>query len=145
VTDGYTTSLLTGTAQILAAGGVGIYDPDAVIADPDTGIFLGSMPATPERALALNAYPVEDSDLTVAVTGVQIRMRAGRTAGAVDDLADEVWAVLHNRQHYDASGVHVEVSWRQSQAWIGLDTNGRMELTSNYYFRTVRSGPHLFE
>jgi hypothetical protein len=146
VTDGYTTRLLKGTAHLLAAEGVGIYDEAAVIADPDTGIFRGSMPTAPERALALNAYPVEDTDLTVAVTGVQIRMRAGRTAGDVDDLADAVKDVLHNRQHYDLStGVHIEVSWRQSQAWIGLDTNGRMELTSNYYFRTVRSGPHLFE
>lgn len=140
---GYTTQLLTGIATLLDAEGVGTYDEAAVITDPDTGIFRASMPAEPNRAIALNAYPVEDSDLTVAVTGVQIRMRAGRDPGAVDDLADEVWAVLHNRQHYDVSGVHVEISWRQSQAWIGKDDHGRMELTSNFYFRTVRSGPHL--
>ncbi|MFE5681738.1 minor capsid protein [Streptomyces sp. NPDC056512] len=138
----YTSALLGGISVLLADSGVGVYEPDGVIADPDTGIFRGVMPATPDRALGLTAYPVEDTHLTDATTGVQIRMRAGRDPDAIDDLADAVWAVLHGREHYDAGGIHVELSWRQSQAWIGQDEHGRMELTSNFYFRTTRPGPH---
>lgn len=141
----YTSSLLDGIADLLDEAGVGVFRPDAVVSDPDTGIFRGVMPDTPERALGLTAYPVEDTDLTDAITGVQIRMRAGRDPDAIDDLADAVFAALHNRQHYELGGIHVALSWRQSQAWIGQDAHGRMELTSNFYFRTVRSGPHLID
>lgn len=143
--SGYTSSLLDGIAGLLQEAGVGLFTPDVVIADPDTGIFRGVIPDTPDRALGLTAYPVEDSDLTDAITGVQIRMRAGRVPDAIDDLADAVWDALHNRRRYDCGGVRVALSYRQSQAWIGQDAHGRMELTANYYFRTTRSGSHLID
>lgn len=143
--SGYTSSLLDGIAGLLAEADIGIFRPDAVISDPDTGIFRGVMPDTPERALGLTAYPVVDDDTTNAVTGVQIRMRAGRDPDAVDDLADAVFDALHNRRQYRINGVYVALSWRQSQAWIGQDVQQRMELTSNFYFRTVRSGSHLID
>ncbi|GAB2731814.1 minor capsid protein [Streptomyces bullii] len=143
--SGYTSSLLDGIAGLLAEAGVGVFRPDGVISDPDTGLFRGVIPDEPDRAIGITAYPVEDTDLTDAITGVQFRMRAGRDPDAIDDMADAVFDALHNRQHYEAGGVHVALSWRQSQAWIGQDAHGRMELTSNYYFRTVRSGSHLID
>ncbi|WP_432182033.1 minor capsid protein [Streptomyces sp. NBC_00063] len=141
----YTSALLGGIAVLLSEAGIGVYQPDSVIEDPATGIFRGVMPASPERALGLTAYPVQDTHLTDATTGIQIRMRAGRDPDAVDDLADAVFEVLHNREHFKAGAVHVELSWRQSQAWIGQDAHGRMELTANYYLRTTRPGPHQDE
>lgn len=143
--SGYTSNLLDGIAGLLAEAGVGVWRPDDVIEDPDTGIFRGVMPDKPDRALGLTAYPVEDTDLTDAITGVQIRMRTGRDPDAIDDLADSVWGVLHNRRQYRVGDIYVALSWRQSQAWIGQDTQGRMELTANFYFRTVRSGSHLID
>ncbi|MEU9557976.1 minor capsid protein [Streptomyces fumanus] len=142
----YTSSLLDGIAGLLQEAGIGIFSPDGVIGGQDTGIYRAVMPDEPDRAIGLTAYPVEDTDLTDAITGVQIRMRAGPgDVDAIDDMADAVWAVLHNRQHYELNGVHVVLSWRQSQAWIGQDTRHRMELTANYYLRTMRSGPHLID
>ncbi|MFM9602678.1 minor capsid protein [Streptomyces turgidiscabies] len=143
--SGYTSSLLDGIAGLLAEAGVGVFTPDAVVENPATGIFRGVIPDQPDRALGLTAYPVEDSDNTNAITGVQIRMRAGRDPDAIDDLADAVWDVLHNRRYYEVNGVRVGLSWRQSQAWIGQDALKRMELAGNYYFRTVRSGSHLID
>lgn len=143
--SGYTSQLLDGIAGLLHEAGVGLFRPDAVIEDPETGIFRGVMPDSPDRAIGLTAYPVADDDTTNAITGVQVRMRAGRDPDAIDDLADDVFDELHNRRHYEISGIHVSLSWRQSQAWIGQDPQGRMELTSNYYFRTVRSGAHLID
>ncbi|MBK3563227.1 MULTISPECIES: minor capsid protein [unclassified Streptomyces] len=143
--SGYTSSLLDGIAGLLDEAGVGVFQPDDVIEDPATGIFRGVMPDSPDRAIGLTAYPVEDTDLTDAITGVQIRMRAGRDPDAIDDMADSVWGVLHNRRQYRVGDIYVALSWRQSQAWIGQDTQGRMELTSNYYFRTTRSGSHLID
>jgi hypothetical protein len=101
------------------------------------------MPDGPDRAIALNPYPVADDDSTDSVTGIQARMRTGADITALVQLANDVFNVLHNRRDYRVRGVQVEVSWRNSQAWIGQDSRGRMELTSNYYFRTVRSGIHL--
>ncbi|MEU6535508.1 minor capsid protein [Streptomyces sp. NPDC047000] len=143
--SGYTGSLLDGIAGLLQEAGIGIFRPDDVIADPDAGIFRGVMPDSPNRALGLTAYPVTDDDTENAVTGVQIRMRAGRDPDAIDDMADAVWGALHGRRHYDCGGIHVALSWRQSQDWIGQDAHGRMELAANFYFRTVRSGTYLID
>ncbi|MEV1079870.1 minor capsid protein [Streptomyces sp. NPDC050211] len=143
--SGYTGSLLDGIGGLLMETAVGIFDPNAVIQDPDTGIFRGVMPDTPERAIGLTAYPVQDDDTTDAITGVQARMRAGRDPDAIDDLADAVWDVLHNRRSYRLNGIYIALSYRQSQAWIGQDAHGRMELTANYYFRTTRPGIHLID
>lgn len=139
----YTTDLVEGHADLLVDGALALYRPGAVYGPTDTGIYLGVMPPDPDRAIAINAYPVEDSDLTDAITGLQFRLRAGRDVRDVDALADDLFALLHNRQSYRVRGIYVALTWRQSQAWIGQDTHGRMEITANYYARTTRSAPHL--
>ncbi|WP_318202965.1 minor capsid protein [Streptomyces sp. SCL15-4] len=137
--------LLTGIAVLLAAEGVGVYSPDDVLPADGTGIVLGRVPDGPDRVIGLTPYPVADDDTTDAITGIQARIRAGTDPADVVQLADDVFAALHNRRHYEAGGVHVALSWRQSQAWIGQDERGRLELSSNYYFRTTRSGPYLID
>ncbi|MEV8600442.1 minor capsid protein [Streptomyces griseoviridis] len=134
--------LLQGAAELLATEGVGTYSPDDVLPVDATGIVLGRMPDGPDRALALTPYPVADDDSTDTVTGLQVRMRAGTNALDLVQLANAVFTVLHNRQGWQARGVWVEISWRNSEAWIGQDARGRMEKTANYYVRTVRSGPN---
>lgn len=136
--------LLQGVAELLAAEGVGVYSPSAPLPVGATGIVLGRMPDGPDRALCLTPYPVADDDSTDSVTGIQVRMRAGVNPLDVVQLANSVFTVLHNRRRWTANGVWVEISWRNSQAWIGQDSRGREELAANYYFRTLRTGaPHL--
>ena len=135
--------LLEGVAELLADEGIGVYDPDDVLPDGATGIVLGKMPDEPDRVIGLTPYPVSDDDSTDAVTGIQARLRAGTNPLEAIQLANDLFNALHNRRELRARGVLVEISWRQSQAWIGQDTRGRMEITANYYFRTIRSGPHL--
>ncbi|MFF7553566.1 minor capsid protein [Streptomyces olivaceus] len=137
------TDLFRGVAELLDAQGIGRYDPAAVLPADTTGIVLGKVPDGPDRVLGLTPYPVADDDSTDSVTGIQARMRWGTDAAGLVALADDVFNVLHNRRSYAVRGVRVEISWRNSQAWIGQDTRGRMELVGNYYFRTVRTGPHL--
>lgn len=141
----YTTDLLTGLAQLLDTEGVADYQPTGAYTTDQTAIVFTVMPDLPDRTLCLNAYPVEDTHLTDAITGVQIRMRAGRDPRDLDALADAVFDTLHSRECYEVGGVRVELSWRQSQALLGQDSKGRLELTSNYYFRTIRNSPHLYE
>jgi hypothetical protein len=137
--------LLVGVAELLDAQSVGTYDDDTVLPAGGTGIRLGTVPDLPDRLIALTSYPVADDDSADAVTAIQARMRAGTDITGLVQLANDVFNVLHNRRHYQVRGVQVEVSWRNSQAWIGQDARGRMELVANYYFRTVRSGPHLID
>ncbi len=141
----YTNDLLNGLGALLAAEGVGVWRPDDVIEAGEVGLFRGVMPDEPDVAVAINDYPVADDDTTNAVTGVQFRMRAGRDPNVIGDLADAVFNRLHNRRQYRVGDLYIALSWRQSQAWIGQDSQGRMELTSNYYFRTVRSGAYLID
>ncbi|MFI2033731.1 minor capsid protein [Streptomyces bottropensis] len=135
--------LLLGVAELLDVENVGTYDPSGALPAGSTGIVLGKVPDGPDRVIGLTPYPVSDDDSKDSVTGMQARMRAGTDPVDIVQLADDVFTVLHNRRSYDARSVRVEISWRNSQAWIGQDTRGRMELVANYYFRTIRSGPHL--
>lgn len=137
--------LLRGVAELLDAEAVGTYDETGPLTAGSTGIVLGRVPDGPDRAIGLTPYPVSDDDSTDAVTGVQARLRAGTNPTAVVQLANDIFNVLHNRQNWQAHGVQVEISWRNSQAWIGQDATGRMEISANYYFRTVRSGAHLID
>lgn len=141
----YTNDLLNGIAGLLDEAGVGVFREDGVIEPDEVGLFRGVMPDEPDTAIGITDYPVDDDDTTNAITGVQLRMRAGRDPNLIAELADTVFNLLHNRRHYDCGGVRVTLSYRQSQAWIGQDAHGRMELTSNFYFRTVRSGAFLID
>lgn len=138
--------LLQGVAELLEAEGIGVYNTSVVLPAGSTGIVLGKVPDGPDRAIGLTPYAVADDDSTDSVTGIQARMRAGTNPLDLIQLANDVFTALHNRTSYDVHGVRVEISWRNSQAWIGQDTHGRMELVGNYYFRTVRAGaPHLID
>lgn len=142
----YTRALVDGLAALLQEANLGVYRPDGpAFTATETAIVAGTMPEAPDRVLLLTPYPVEDTDLTDTVTGMQIRMRAGSDPREVGDLADDVRDLLHQRRHYWLGLVHVALSWRQSQAQLGQDTHGRTELTSNYYLRTLRSAPNLHE
>ncbi|MEU5838775.1 minor capsid protein [Streptomyces diacarni] len=141
----YTSALTEGLAQLLAAGGLAVYRPSGIYEPGEHGLVVGVMPDNPDRCTVLLPYPVEDTDMTDAITAVQVRMRAGRDPRPLLDFSDDLFALLHQRRHYELGGVHVALSWRQSEAWIGQDTHGRLERTANYYLRTTRSAPHLYE
>ena len=142
---GHTSSIVTGLAELLDSAGLGVYRPDGVYVDSETGIFLHRLPESPDRAYAITPYPVEDTGLTDVTDGLQIRMRAGPDPNEVIDMADAVRDLLHMRENTLVGGVRLSLIWRQSQAPMGQDPHGREELTSNYYARSNRPGPHVFE
>ncbi|MFI1677064.1 minor capsid protein [Streptomyces sp. NPDC020607] len=142
---GYTTALLEGVAALIAEAGLAVYQPNGAYGDGETGIFLHRMPEAPDRAYAITPYPVEDTGLTDVTDGLQIRMRAGPDPREVLDMADAVRDLLHMRENTIVGGVRLSLIWRQSQAPMGQDEHGREELTSNYYARSNRPGPHVYE
>ncbi|MGW1151969.1 minor capsid protein [Streptomyces rubiginosohelvolus] len=142
----YTRDMVEGLAELLDEQGLGTYGPpDEPYPTEGTAIVLGVMPTLPDRVLCLTPYPVEDTGGPEAITAVQVRMRAGRDPRAVYDLADGVFGVLDGREHYRLRTVPVSLSWRQSEASLGLDGSNRMELTANYYFRILRHTAHTHE
>lgn len=139
----YTVDLLEGLAGLMTDEALGVYRPDAPIGPGETPIVLGAMPEEPARVYVLTPYPVEDTDTTDAITAVQIRYRAGPDLREVWDMADQAFALLHERRSYRLRDIYVALSWRESLGVMGQDAHGRNELTSNFYLRTTRPGPFL--
>lgn len=142
----YTVPLLTGLAELLASGGIGLWRSTGIYTTGEVGITITAVPDTPDQIIALTPYDVDSATGTEdTVQGVQLRFRAGPDPRTVIDREDAVYDLLHMREHTDLGGVHVGLMWRQSMAWIGRDGRGRPELTANYYLRTTRSAPHLID
>lgn len=141
----FTADILTGLAQYLEDGGVGTYlVTGAYPAGTDTPIFLGDMPAIPDRLIVLTAYPVDDDPaLSDSVIAVQARTRgASGSAQSVDDLDDAVFARLHGARGIAAGDVHIVQVLRRSGAPMGVDGNRRHGRTSNYYVTAHRPSTH---
>ncbi len=134
---------MIGVAQLLSDEGLGVFATSGTYPNDQWAIFLGLTPDKPDRAITLMTYPVEDNDLTSVITGVQLRFRGTRDPREVENQSDAVFDLLHNRSHYRVNGIPVNLSWRQSGAWMGQDANQRIERVENFYLRTERESPHL--
>lgn len=140
---GYNSALMTGVGQLLEDEGLGVFSTEGPYGPDSWGVFFGLTPDQPDRAITLMTYPVEDTDLTSVITGLQIRLRGRRDPREVEDVSDAIYDLLHNKEHYTLGGVAVNLSWRQSGAWMGQDANQRIERVENFYLRTERDAPHL--
>lgn len=68
--------LLTGIGQLLATSGVGVWNTTGVFLSTDTAIIAEAMPPTPDRAVVLTLFPVEESPVdTTARWLLQVRTR----------------------------------------------------------------------
>ncbi|MFJ3537059.1 minor capsid protein [Streptomyces sp. NPDC090109] len=142
----HTRDLLDGYARLLAEAGIGIYRESGMYTAGETGITVTAVPDAPDRIVCLTPYDVDSTGGgTDMVEGLQVRIRAGTDLRPALDLEDEVFEVLHMREHTVVGGVHVALSWRQSWSWIGADARRRQELTANYYLRLTRTSPHLID
>lgn len=139
--SGWTTLLLAGLAEHLAADGVGLWRPTGTYAAGETGIVIAAMPPDPERIVCLTMYPVAAMAATADVTvAVQVRTRAGKDPRDVDDLADAVWQTLHGAAHLMWGGIPVVQVLHRSGSPMGRDQLDRWERSDNYYVDTIRPG-----
>lgn len=142
---GYQTNLATGFAQLLAASGVGTWNPAGMYASTDTGIVLKVMPTVPDNAITLSTYPVTDDPTTAdTVTGLQVKTRSGgQDPRPVDDLADEVFDQLQGLHGVTLStGVRVLEVEHKGGSSLGQDDLKRWARVDNYYVTTYRPGPN---
>lgn len=127
--------LLEAIAQRLAAAGVGTWSPTGAYTTGQTGITISTMPQAPDRAIVLTLYDRvehEDPDLTDELVRLQVRVRTAKgRPDAADTLAETVHAALR-AHHVVWSGVPITRVHRRSYLPLGLDSNGRPEVSMNY-------------
>lgn len=139
----FTKDLLFGVAEHLDAEGVGVWDL-AGYQDSDNGIFIDSLPTKPDTAIALAAYPVDDTggdgDVTV---GLQVRFRSAPGDRLnIKEVIDGCYDALQNLNGAEFGGIPVVRVWQQSGAPLGTDGNNRLEVSRNYYIQLTRDTPH---
>jgi len=139
--EGWTSRLLTGLAEHLAANGVGAWRPNGPsYTANEVGIVIRAIPATPDRIITLAAYPVNAGlpGLADITTGVQIRCRGTVDPRVVEDVGDAAFDLLDGATGLTWGGIPVVQVYRQSYAPLGSDGNGRWESSHNYYVDAMR-------
>lgn len=134
----WTKQLLTAIAVHLDAQSVGRWiEPGSglVYAASDIAIVFSRLPSTPDRAIALAAYGVDqfadDPVNTDSTQGVQARVRGAREdPTSVDDIADAIFDAL---QGWQAPAAGILLCTRRINAPMGVDTNQRWERADSYH------------
>lgn len=133
------TALVESIALLLEGNGVGDYAPPGQLLDPaKTPIGVGSLPATPDTALAVTLYPggpEPDSRNGWQYPRLQVRVRALNPLDALA-LDQQAYDVLQGHGPADLPGA----TWflqdchavNSEAAPIGTDDNGRTEYVRNY-------------
>jgi len=141
---GFTASLLTVVAQLLASTGVAVWKPTGAYTDSEVGIVLGVPTQSPPAQVALAAYGTSDDPaLSDSVVQMQVRMRAaGADVRKVDDLADTVFDALQGLRGATVGSGRLVYARRHSTLPLGVDGNGRFERTDNYTLTVHRPSTH---
>lgn len=138
--DGWTSRLLTGLAEHLAAAGIGVWHADgSTYTAGEVGILIRAIPQAPDQVITLAPYvvasPIGMADYTL---GVQVRCRGTRDPRVVEDLGDAVFDLLDSIGRTTWGGVPIVDCYRQSYAALGQDSNGRWEVSHNYLIEAMR-------
>ncbi|MFE3449624.1 minor capsid protein [Nonomuraea sp. NPDC059194] len=135
----WTADLLTAIAEHLHAQGVGVWKPAGGYTSSDIAITFGRLPTTPDRAIALAAYGVDqfadDPVNTDGTQGVQLRLRGTTDPRVVDDIADRAFDALQGWQQPTAG---ILLCTRRINAPMGVDGNQRWERADSYHLLVHR-------
>lgn len=132
-------------ADTTAAGSAGLLTwrrPDSaepVYLDTEIGIHGLVMPESPDEAVTLNLYPVQERPDTIV--GAQFRYRA-RSDGRLDLIEDALSNIWTDRWGGTLGSVRLVLASWASGASLGQDQNGRLERSVNYYLRVERPLAH---
>jgi hypothetical protein len=142
--DGWTSKLLVGVAEYLAAGNVGTWRPTGAYAAGETAIVIRAIPDQPDRLITLAPYPIGTGlkGMQDHQTAIQIRVRGTADPRVCDDLADEVFDRLDSSGRRTLNDIAVVDMWRQSYTSLGRDQASRWERSENYYIDAMRATAH---
>lgn len=140
----WTTDVVNALAADLATQGLGTWRPTGGYTAGDVRpIFIGTMPATPDRVIVITPYTVtEDAAGSTKVQGFQIRARGTGDLRDVTDTTDDLRDALHARRDVQLGPATFALLWRQSTTVMGRDANSRWETSSNFYGHTAQASAH---
>jgi len=148
----WTSDLLTGIAEHLAAEGVGSWNPTGIYTAGQTGIYLAIMPPGPADGSGDRAIVLTDYDPNGGTTGgdtaprVQVRCRGLRNDPlSVLAIKDGVRMALEGLDAVVFGEVTVSGINHVSGTPMGVDGNGRHERSDNYEILARRSSALLPE
>ncbi len=145
---GWTTDLLYGVAEHLAATGAGTWQPTGTyLTGTARPIVLSSVPGSPDEVIVLSAYGGRgDPGMTDVVQGVQARTRgvAGSVASVLE-LDDLVRDALDGLRDVVLHGIPIVLVTWDSGAPLGTDGNRRHERSANYYINAIRTSPYRYD
>jgi len=147
MSDSFTTQLIEGIAQLLAAdpdGGLS-WQSSGVYADGETGIYVLAVPQSPDRIVSLSPAPMKASPtLSDSMFNLQTMSRSTgqdpRDVFALDDAVQNV--LLGNYPLTLATGVRIGSLQYIGGASGGQDDNNRWLWASRYQLSVHRPGPH---
>ncbi|TYB50236.1 hypothetical protein FXF51_56770 [Nonomuraea sp. PA05] len=137
----WTTDILTAIAVRLHVQGVGRWIPPGTgtYQPADIAILLGRLPSTPDRAIALAAYGVDqfadDPVNTDGTQAVQLRIRGTTDPRVADAIADACFDAL---QGWQAPQAGILLCTRRINAPMGVDGNNRWERADSYHLNVHR-------
>lgn len=143
--QGWTTQLLHGLGQHLAASGAAVWQPTGSYPEGTRrGVYLAGVPSAPDEVVVLSAYDVDPRQIgTGTVQGVQVRTRgAAGSSTSVLNLDDAVRNALDGLAQVWLNGVFVALVERVSGSGLGIDAGRRHERTANYYVTATRPGTY---
>jgi hypothetical protein len=140
---GFTSDLLAGVAQLLDADGVAVWNPTGAYTNSEIGIVVGPPSQSPPSLVALMTYNnADDPAASDSSVFLQVRSRAPdddfRKASDLDDAAFNSLQGLRST----VNGVRIVYGKRNSSMQLGVDGNGRQEMTSNYELMVHRPSSH---
>ena len=137
----YEENVTTAVAEVLAAAGVGRWDPMGVYGPgPVAAIYIRAAPDVPWPIITLSTYPVQ---VAVApddsILGLQIRTRTpNRDPRHTDRLDSLVLKTLHGKRGGALAGYRITQILFQSGASTGQDGSERWGRSANYYITGPR-------
>lgn len=141
---GFEYRLLVGLGEYLGSQYVGRWITAGTYLATDTAITVDALPASPDKAIAMTLYPVEDDGAgTGSTVGVQFRIR-GKAGDRLSDkdLTSRLFEALQGLTGIELNGIPIVRVWRQSGTPLGPDSSNRQEHTHNYYIQLTRTGTH---
>ena len=131
-----TSDLLEGIARMIATAGIGVsYNKDGWYVGSTTGVYMKTTPDKPDRAVVLNSVNQGD-DITMPLGEVMVQVKGRGAANRpldVDDLLDDIFAILHGTTGLAFGGIIVIQMNRRVSVPMGRDDNNRWSRIDQYY------------
>lgn len=133
-----TRDILTGYAALIAAAGIGVWNPSGVYQTTDTGIYVKTMPdgdTIPDRCIVLNVIPLTD-DVSIPFGRVMIQVAARGQRGDpfdVDDILDPVFDLMQGRIGDTFGDTSVAQVFRSGSVPMGQDSQSRWTRADKYF------------